>query len=89
MCFYYIFKTNSSTEIQLTTRPSLILSIPAAEFGQMRIMYYVLDRAMLSEVSEEGPSSCPIWILCRGGCSGRGVQWMGVILYSKTAYNRM
>ena len=26
-----------------------------------------------------------IWILCRGGCSGRGVQWMGVVLYNKTA----
>ena len=23
------------------------------------------------------------------GCSGRGVQWMGIVLYSKTAYNRM
>ena len=29
------------------------------------------------------------WILCRGGCSGRGVQWMEVVLYVKTAYNRM
>ena len=24
-------------------------------------------------------------ILCRGGCSGWGVQWIGVVLYSKTA----
>ena len=24
-----------------------------------------------------------------GGCNGRGVQWMGVVLYNKTAYNRM
>ena len=22
------------------------------------------------------------------GCSGRGVQWMGVVLCSKTAYNK-
>ena len=29
------------------------------------------------------------WILCRGGCSRRGVQWMGAVLHSKTAYNRM
>ena len=29
------------------------------------------------------------WIHCRGGCSGRGVQWMGVVLYSETAYDRM
>ena len=30
----YIFKANSSTTIQMTTRPSLILYIPAAEIGQ-------------------------------------------------------
>ena len=29
------------------------------------------------------------WILCRGGCSGRGVQWIGVVLHSKAAYNTM
>ena len=29
------------------------------------------------------------WILCRGGCSGRGVQWMGVVLHNRTAYNLM
>ena len=29
------------------------------------------------------------WILCRGGCSRRGVQWMGVVACSKTAYNLM
>ena len=27
------------------------------------------------------------WILCRGGCSGSGVQWIGVVLYSKLVYN--
>ena len=26
------------------------------------------------------------WILCRGGCSGSGVQWIGVVLYSKIVY---
>ena len=30
-----------------------------------------------------------LWILCRGGCSGSGVQWMGVVLCNKTAYDRM
>ena len=28
-----------------------------------------------------------LWILCRGGCSRRGVQWMGVVLYSNLVYN--
>ena len=25
------------------------------------------------------------WVFITGGCSGRGVQWMGVVLYSKTS----
>ena len=29
----------------------------------------------------------PPWILCRGGCSGWGVQWIGVVSYSKLVYN--
>ena len=29
----------------------------------------------------------PQWTLCRGGCSGSGVQWIGVVLYSKLVYN--
>ena len=29
------------------------------------------------------------WILYRGGCSLRVVQWMGVVLYNKTACNIM
>ena len=27
------------------------------------------------------------WILCRRGCSGRGVQWMGVVSYGKIVHN--
>ena len=29
------------------------------------------------------------WVFITGGCSGRGVQWMGVVLYNKAAYNIM
>ena len=29
------------------------------------------------------------WVFIKGGCSRRGVQWMGVVLHSKTAYNIM
>ena len=42
------------------------------------------------------PSLCPariryestahLWVFITGGCSGRGVQWMGVVLYSKLVY---
>ena len=30
-----------------------------------------------------------VWIFITGGCSGRGVQWIGVALYSKTDYTIM
>ena len=30
-----------------------------------------------------------LWVFIKGGCSRRGVQWMGVVLYNKTAYNTM
>ena len=29
------------------------------------------------------------WVFIKGGCSRRGVQWMGVVLYNKTAYLMM
>ena len=29
------------------------------------------------------------WVFIKGGCSRRGVQWMGVISYNKTAHNIM
>ena len=27
------------------------------------------------------------WVFITGGCSGRGVQWIGVVLYSKLVCN--
>ena len=30
-----------------------------------------------------------LWVFITGGCSGRGVQWMGVVLYNRTAYTIM
>ena len=27
------------------------------------------------------------WVFITGGCSGRGVQWMGVALYNKLVYH--
>ena len=28
-----------------------------------------------------------IWVFITGGCSGKGVQWMGVVLYDKLVYS--
>ena len=28
-----------------------------------------------------------IWVFITGGCSGMGVQWMGVVLYNKLVNN--
>ena len=27
------------------------------------------------------------WVLITGGCSGRGVQWIGVVLYNKLVFH--
>ena len=29
----------------------------------------------------------PNWVFITGGCSGRGMQWIGVVLYNKLVYN--
>ena len=29
------------------------------------------------------------WLFIKGGCSRRGVQWIGVVLYNKMMYNMM
>ena len=29
----------------------------------------------------------PTWVFITGGCSGRGVQWMGAVLYNRLVYN--
>ena len=44
-----------------------------------------LDRVLHAD---EALDAVP-WIFITGGCSRRGAQWMGVVLYNKTAYNTM
>ena len=48
-----------------------------------------VSASLPAQVSAHGlfDSSWQAWILCRGGCSGWGVQWIGVVLYSKLVYN--
>ena len=36
-----------------------------------------------------GPRDPRLWAFIKGGCSRRGVRWMGVVLYSKTVCNIM
>ena len=38
------------------------------------------------EVAQEGGVD-QSWVFITGGYSGRGVQWMGVVLYHKLVYN--
>ena len=40
-----------------------------------------------ADVEGHGQEVRVAWILCRGGCSGSGVQWIGVVLYSKLIFN--
>ena len=35
------------------------------------------------------PCGSRSWVFITGGCSGRGVQWMGVVPCNKRAYNIM
>ena len=44
-----------------------------------------LDRLGCSGMRQLG--CFQLWILSRGGCSGRGMQWIGIVLYSKLVYN--
>ena len=34
-----------------------------------------------------GPRAWQSWVFITGGCSGRGVQWMAVVLYNKLVYH--
>ena len=42
-----------------------------------------------SQLYTKEPSKLCLWVFIKGGCCRRGVQWMGVVLYNKTAYNIM
>ena len=33
------------------------------------------------------PRTIVFWVFITGGCSGRGVQWMGVVLCNKLVYD--
>ena len=48
---------------------------------------YILMESQSTPRRTECASS--IWVFIKGGCSRRGVQWMGVVLYNKTAYDVM
>ena len=53
-------------------------------------MYIVLVAyafACGAKVREASARKWCLWAFVRGGCSRRGVQWIGVVLYSKIVYN--
>ena len=43
-----------------------------------------LDHPRLRLSNSSSPTN---WVLITGGCSGRGVQWIGVVLYNQLVYN--
>ena len=47
------------------------------------------ERAAQARVLENHVGVACEWVFITGGCSRMGVQWMGVVLYDKTAYNLM
>ena len=44
-------------------------------------------RAGSAARSPASPRARTDWVFITGGCSGRGVQWIGVVLYNKLVYN--
>ena len=52
------------------------------------VIYYRITQAVEAGASPTAPPGPQLllpgfWILCRGGCSGSGVQWIWVVSYSK------
>ena len=62
-----------------------------------RIVTFLVDIRSCSQQPAQGSGRSPksrrrisrlsSWVFIKGGCSGRGVQWMGVVLYNNTAYH--
>ena len=67
--------------ISMSTKTNIMFVIV---YPRLLKVNYVCDKDNLRalEFSSVGYS-------LQGGCSGSGVQWMGVVSYSKTAYNIM
>ena len=49
----------------------------------------LLAQALLHDVRDEGLLELHLWVFSKGGCSGRGVQWMGVALCNETVHDIM
>ena len=58
-------------------------------FPQVNLHVWTPSRAYRQGISgaEWRGAVCLNWILCRGGCSGWGVQWIGVVLCNKLVHN--
>ena len=50
-------------------------------------IYIGVYRRFAASRSRDPGISSKQWILCRGGRSGWGVQWIGVVLCNKLVYN--
>ena len=50
--------------------------------------YYSIRSGAVVRMTLGGAASrARLWAFIKGGCSRRGVQWMGVVLYNQTAYH--
>ena len=50
----------------------------------IHILYYKIMHGRFLTLMVSGSGH---WVLITGGCSGRGVQWMGVALHNQLVYN--
>ena len=58
--------------------------------NRQHIISWILNRVtehICPFVKHHCNTTTHVWVFITGGCSGRGVQWMGVVLYNILAYN--
>ena len=77
--YIYIYITKFGNECLFRRRLYPVSGLPGR--AQMALV-----RRMRSPTA---PCSLQGWVFIKGGCSRRGLQWMGVVLCNKTAYDIM
>ena len=86
ICCAVLFNLSGRNLYPLTFYPLTLWShstlrriITASKRIALSVLHHVLDFVPHRQV----------WVFIKGGCSRRGVQWMGVVLSNNTAYNMM
>ena len=72
---------NANDHIKISIR---IMKATCKHAWQVKMMYKMALESPAPHLSSQVK---PQWVFITGGCSGRGVQWLGVVLYNKLVCN--